>query len=102
VRDDDGAQVWDSFWHPADTMLSGMRITVRAQGRGPPERMLFTSWASATDPSPGRYALGLDPVNPSQAYIWRDGNVPVWRSVSSSPHALPAPLRFASNLFIAK
>ncbi|KAM0860902.1 hypothetical protein ACQ4PT_046244 [Festuca glaucescens] len=80
VRDEDGTEIWDSFWHPSDTMLSGMRITVKAQGRGPPERMLFTSWASATDPSPGRYALGLDPVNPSQAYIWKDGNVPVWRS----------------------
>ncbi|KAM0835258.1 hypothetical protein ACQ4PT_063061 [Festuca glaucescens] len=80
VRDEDGTEIWDSFWHPSDTMLSGMRITVKAQGRGPPERMLFTSWASDTDPSPGRYALGLDPVNPSQAYIWRDGNVPVWRS----------------------
>jgi hypothetical protein len=82
VRDEDGNELWDSFWHPSDTMLSGMRITVKAQGRGPAERMLFTSWASDTDPSPGRYALGLDPVNPSQAYIWKDGNVPIWRSVS--------------------
>ncbi|KQK15837.1 G-type lectin S-receptor-like serine/threonine-protein kinase B120 [Brachypodium distachyon] len=80
VRDVDGTEIWDSFWHPSDTMLSGMRISVNAQGKGPAERMLFTSWASETDPSPGRYALGLDPVNPNQAYIWRDGNVPVWRS----------------------
>uniref|UniRef100_A0ACD5UKT6 Uncharacterized protein n=1 Tax=Avena sativa TaxID=4498 RepID=A0ACD5UKT6_AVESA len=79
VRDEDGTEIWDSFWHPSDTMMSGMRISVHAQAR-PSERMLFTSWASDTDPSPGRYALGLDPVNPSQAYIWRDGNVPVWRS----------------------
>ncbi|CAM0906213.1 unnamed protein product [Alopecurus aequalis] len=50
------------------------------QGRGPSERMLFTSWASETDPSPGRYALGLDPVNPNQAYIWKDGKDPIWRS----------------------
>ncbi|VAH29159.1 unnamed protein product [Triticum turgidum subsp. durum] len=84
VRDVDGTVIWDSFWHPSDTMLSGMRISVnaevRAQVRGPPERMLFTSWASDTDPSPGRFALGLDPANPSQAFIWRDGNVPFWRS----------------------
>ncbi|VAH44981.1 unnamed protein product [Triticum turgidum subsp. durum] len=84
VRDVDGTVIWDSFWHPSDTMLSGMRISVnaevRAQVRGPPERMLFTSWASETDPSPGRFALGLDPANPSQAFIWRDGNVPFWRS----------------------
>lgn len=84
VRDVDATVIWDSFWHPSDTMLSGMRISVnaevRAQVRGPPERMLFTSWASETDPSPGRFALGLDPANPSQAFIWKDGNVPFWRS----------------------
>ena len=89
MRDVDGTVIWDSFWHPSDTMLSGMRISVnaevRAQVRGPPERMLFTSWASDTDPSPGRFALGLDPANPSQAFIWRDGNVPFWRSASPCP-----------------
>ncbi|KAG8099709.1 hypothetical protein GUJ93_ZPchr0013g37784 [Zizania palustris] len=79
VRSDDGT-LWDSFWHPSDTMLSGMRITVRAPGKGPSEQMRFTSWTSETDPSPGRYALGLDPSNSGQAFIWRDGNVTIWRS----------------------
>ncbi|XP_062189246.1 G-type lectin S-receptor-like serine/threonine-protein kinase B120 isoform X2 [Phragmites australis] len=79
VRGEDGV-LWDSFWHPTDTMLSGMRIPVFAPGRGPVERFLFTSWASETDPSPGRYALGLDPHNSGQAYIWKDGNVIIWRS----------------------
>lgn len=79
VRSEDGV-LWDSFWHPTDTILSGMRITLQAPGRGPKERMLFTSWASETDPSPGRYALGLDPGNSGQAYIWKDGNVTYWRS----------------------
>ncbi|KAL6657849.1 hypothetical protein ACP70R_005629 [Stipagrostis hirtigluma subsp. patula] len=82
VRGADGDVLWDSFWHPTDTILSGMRISVQAPGKGPKERMLFTSWASETDPSPGRYSLGLDPDDPahSQAYIWRDGNVKIWRS----------------------
>ncbi|XP_062186878.1 G-type lectin S-receptor-like serine/threonine-protein kinase B120 [Phragmites australis] len=78
VSSEDGP-LWDSFWHPADTILSGMRITERTQGRSPSELMRFTSWASETDPSPGRYALGLD-ANSGQAYIWRDGNVIIWRS----------------------
>lgn len=84
VRSEDGV-LWDSFWHPTDTILSGMRITLQAPGRGPKERMLFTSWASETDPSPGRYALGLDPGNSGQAYIWKDGNVTYWRSASYFP-----------------
>jgi hypothetical protein len=44
--------------------------------------MLFTSWASETDPAPGRYALGLDPAGSGQAYIWRDGNDIYWRFAS--------------------
>ncbi|KAL6856098.1 hypothetical protein ACP4OV_018900 [Aristida adscensionis] len=82
VADGEADPVWDSFWHPTDTMLSGMRISVQTPGRGPRERMLFTSWASETDPSPGRFALGLDPADPthSQAYIWKDGDVKFWRS----------------------
>ncbi|CAD6223546.1 unnamed protein product [Miscanthus lutarioriparius] len=80
VRSEDDAVLWDSFSHPTDTILSGMRITLQTPGRGPKERMLFTSWASETDPSPGRYALGLDPNNSAQAYMWKDGNVTYWRS----------------------
>ncbi|KAG2637577.1 hypothetical protein PVAP13_2NG540900 [Panicum virgatum] len=84
VRSDDGTLSWDSFWHPTDTILSGMQIAVRAPGppgwAGSNERMLFTSWASDTDPAPGRYALGLDPAGSGQAYIWRDGNDIYWRS----------------------
>ncbi|CAN6183741.1 unnamed protein product [Urochloa humidicola] len=82
VRSDDGP-LWDSFWHPTDTILSGMQIAVRSPGppgRGTAERMLFTSWASETDPAPGRYALGLDPRGSGQAYIWRDGSDIYWRS----------------------
>lgn len=84
VRSDDG-RLWDSFWHPTDTILSGMQISVRSPGppgRSTNERMLFTSWASETDPAPGRYALGLDPNGSGQAYIWRDGNDIYWRSAS--------------------
>ncbi|KAJ1291339.1 hypothetical protein BS78_02G309300 [Paspalum vaginatum] len=81
VCSEDGVLLWDSFWHPTDTILSGMRIGLQAPGRGgPKERMLFTSWASETDPSPGRYALGLDPAGSGQAYMWKDGNVTYWRS----------------------
>nr|CAB3454603.1 unnamed protein product [Digitaria exilis] len=83
VSSADGAALWDSFWHPTDTILSGMQISVQSPGppgRSTNERMLFTSWASETDPAPGRYALGLDPSGSGQAYIWRDGNEIYWRS----------------------
>lgn len=86
VRGDEGTDLplWDSFWHPTDTMLPGMEIAVHTpHGRDTSERMLFTSWASETNPAPGRYALGLDPNGSGQAYIWRDGKDIHWRSANS-------------------
>ncbi|KAK3125323.1 hypothetical protein QOZ80_7BG0603350 [Eleusine coracana subsp. coracana] len=76
----DDEVLWDSFAHPGDTMLPGMKIALRTPGKGPKEQMLFTSWASETDPSPGRYALGIDPNGSGQAYIWEDGTAKFWRS----------------------
>ncbi|KAF8669213.1 hypothetical protein HU200_051543 [Digitaria exilis] len=84
VRGDEGTDLplWDSFWHPTDTMLPGMEIAVHTpHGRDTSERMLFTSWASETNPAPGRYALGLDPNGSGQAYIWRDGKDIHWRCI---------------------
>jgi hypothetical protein len=83
VRGDDDV-LWNSLAHPSDTMLPGMKIAVRTPGKGPKEQMLFTSWASTTDPSPGRYALGLDPAGSGQAYIWENGTAKFWRSASCS------------------
>ncbi|GJN32668.1 hypothetical protein PR202_gb21188 [Eleusine coracana subsp. coracana] len=77
----DDEVLWDSFAHPGDTMLPGMKIALRTPGKGPKEQMLFTSWASETDPSPGRYALGIDPNGSGQAYIWEDGTAKFWRFV---------------------
>jgi len=99
VRSEDDAVLWDSFSHPTDTILSGMRITLQTPGRGPKERMLFTSWASETDPSPGRYSLGLDPNSSVQAYIWKDGNVTYWRSASCFSPCFPAHKEKASFFF---
>lgn len=80
----DDEVLWDSFAHPGATMLPGMKIAMRTPGRGPKEQMLFTSWASETDPSPGRYALGLDPAGSGQAYIWENGTAKFWRCASCS------------------
>jgi hypothetical protein len=74
VRGDDDV-LWNSFAHPSDTMLPGMKIAVRTPGKGPKEQMLFT---------PGRYALGLDPAGSGQAYIWENGTAKFWRSASCS------------------
>ncbi|KAL5196922.1 hypothetical protein ABZP36_000434 [Zizania latifolia] len=72
--------VWESFDHPADTFMPGMRIALD-QRNGAFNRTLFTSWRSAGDPAPGNFTLGLDPS--AQLYIWQSQgskNSTYWRS----------------------
>ncbi|TXG47211.1 hypothetical protein EZV62_026505 [Acer yangbiense] len=58
---------WQSFENPTDTYLPGMRVRVnRTMG----DNHAFTSWKSASDPSPGNYTLGVDPHGAPQIIIW--------------------------------
>ncbi|CAA7394614.1 unnamed protein product [Spirodela intermedia] len=68
--------LWQSFDHPGDTFIPGMKITMdRATGA----IQRFISWTSPEDPAPGRYSLGLDPLGSAQIYIW-NGSAIRWRS----------------------
>lgn len=62
-----GKAYWQSFNHPTDTHLPGMRVGVNsALG----ENRVFTSWKSASDPSPGNFTMGVDPQGSPQIVIW--------------------------------
>ncbi|KAH0459307.1 hypothetical protein IEQ34_012121 [Dendrobium chrysotoxum] len=67
--------IWDSFAHPADTFLPGMKILFNKKTDS---RILFRSWRSADDPSTGNYSLGLD--SSAQIFIWEGDSRPRWRS----------------------
>ncbi|KAI9198970.1 hypothetical protein LWI28_025278 [Acer negundo] len=58
---------WQSFEHPTDTYLPGMRVRVNPNTG---DNHAFTSWKSASDPSPGNYTLGVDPRGAPQIIIW--------------------------------
>lgn len=62
--------VWESFAHPTDTFLPGMRVKVTE---------LFTSWRAADDPSTGNFTIGMDPSGTNQIVIW-EGGIKRWRS----------------------
>ncbi|KAL5999621.1 hypothetical protein ACLOJK_037906 [Asimina triloba] len=65
---DSGAVLWESFDHPCDTLLPGMKIGINLRtGRS---RML-TAWRSDDDPAPGIYAFGIDPQDLNQFFVWR-------------------------------
>ena len=68
---------WQSFENPTDAYLPGMKVPVSAsKGK---KNYVFTSWKSATDPSPGNYTMGVDPDSLPQIVIW-EGGKRRWRS----------------------
>ncbi|KAL6844612.1 hypothetical protein ACP4OV_025271 [Aristida adscensionis] len=76
VRSPNGAALWQSFEHPSDTLLPGMKIRVRYSTRAG-ERLV--SWNGPGDPSPGPFSYGGDPATFLQLVLW-NGTRPVMRN----------------------
>jgi len=76
IRSPNGTTLWQSFEHPADTLLPGMKIRVRYRTRAG-ERLV--SWRGPGDPSPGSFSFGADPDRIIQLFLW-NGTRPVMRS----------------------
>ncbi|XP_022727428.1 G-type lectin S-receptor-like serine/threonine-protein kinase At4g03230 [Durio zibethinus] len=62
--------VWQSFLHPTDTFLPGMKIS---------ETLRLTSWKSQHDPSPGRFVFRQD-VERENQYIITNNEMSYWKS----------------------
>jgi hypothetical protein len=60
--------VWQSFDHPTDTLLPGMKLGIDFR-TGLDRRM--TSWRGAGDPSPGEYTFRLDPRGSPELFLYR-------------------------------
>nr|XP_023911302.1 G-type lectin S-receptor-like serine/threonine-protein kinase At1g11330 [Quercus suber] len=71
-----GKIIWESFHHPTDTFLPGMKLSVNLRTN---QKVLYTSWKSPSDPSIGSFSTGMASVNIPEAFIWKDGR-PYWRS----------------------
>ncbi|CAA7029758.1 unnamed protein product [Microthlaspi erraticum] len=67
---------WESFDHPTDTFLPGMKFRANPSTG---ENRTFIPWRSENDPSPGRYSLGIDPIGALEIVIW-EGERRKWRS----------------------
>ncbi|KAF8030039.1 hypothetical protein BT93_E2459 [Corymbia citriodora subsp. variegata] len=67
---------WQSFEHPTDTFLPGMRVRVNSTAG---ENRAFRSWRSSDDPSHGNFSMGVDPREPPQIVIWGQSGRK-WRS----------------------
>lgn len=70
------AAVWQSFDHPTDTFLAGMRIGLDRRRN---LDMYLTSWKTASDPSSGEFSYGMESKGVPQLFLRRAGEV-VYRS----------------------
>ncbi|OWM91352.1 hypothetical protein CDL15_Pgr000296 [Punica granatum] len=86
--------LWQSFNHPTDTMLTGMKVGW--DFKAGMEKQLM-SWKSALDPSLGQFSFKLDPSGFPQGKMF-EGNITRYRSF---PHFGSVHTSF-SSVFILK
>ncbi|XP_021719438.1 G-type lectin S-receptor-like serine/threonine-protein kinase At1g11330 [Chenopodium quinoa] len=72
----EGKNLWQSFNHPTDTALPNMKITVTKSSN---RRKMLQAWNGPSDPSFGRFSVGIDSFAFPQLVIF-DGDQPYWRS----------------------
>ncbi|XP_042373316.1 receptor-like serine/threonine-protein kinase SD1-8 [Zingiber officinale] len=71
-----GYVAWQSYDHPTDTILPGMRFG-RSMTSG--LNLNLTAWTSLSDPTPGDYVMGINMDGVPEEFIWQ-GKRPRWRS----------------------
>ncbi|KAL5547052.1 hypothetical protein UlMin_006739, partial [Ulmus minor] len=67
-----GEILWQSFQHPADTLLPGSVIGFNVKTG---DRYFLTSWKSENDPSPGNFTFGIAQKKPPEAVVWNGSSV---------------------------
>jgi hypothetical protein len=65
-----GGVVWQSFDHPSDTLLPGMKLGIDFRAAPVLDRYM-NSWRGAGDPSPGEYSFRLDPRGSPEFFLYR-------------------------------
>nr|XP_011467685.1 PREDICTED: G-type lectin S-receptor-like serine/threonine-protein kinase CES101 [Fragaria vesca subsp. vesca] len=71
-----GNVIWESFDHPTNTLLPGMKLGMNVKAG---ENWTISSWFSDQIPAPGAFRLGIDPGSNNQLIIWRRDEV-YWSS----------------------
>lgn len=68
--------IWQSFQHPTDSVLPNMRFSFNKNSE---LRRGLQAWRTPSDPSVGRFSVGINSFGIFQIFIW-DGDRPYWRS----------------------
>ncbi|CAL5062993.1 unnamed protein product [Urochloa decumbens] len=89
VRSPDGAApLWQSFDHPTDTFIPGMKVGLRRRARTGDvvDGWRIVSWKGPGDPSPGTFSYGMDPDTYLQLMLWNGTRV-YWRTPAWTGYA---------------
>ncbi|KAL5546960.1 hypothetical protein UlMin_006647 [Ulmus minor] len=71
-----GQDLWESFFHPGDTLLVGAVMGFNIING---DKFELSSWKSNTDPSHGNFTAGISQQSPPEVFIW-NGQIRHWRS----------------------
>ncbi|RCV12842.1 hypothetical protein SETIT_2G300100v2 [Setaria italica] len=101
VRTPNGTTLWQSFDHPTDTFLPGMKIWIKSSNHRErhAERMVV-SWKGPDDPSPGSFTYGADP-NTSLHAPWTGFTVDGEYQVNSSAYIYVAIVNTEEDTYIS-
>uniref|UniRef100_K3ZZR5 non-specific serine/threonine protein kinase n=1 Tax=Setaria italica TaxID=4555 RepID=K3ZZR5_SETIT len=71
--------LWQSFDHPTDTFIPGMKVGLRRRTRDDGvDGWRIVSWKGPGDPSPGSFSYGMDPNTSLQLLLWNGTRI-YWR-----------------------
>ncbi|KAK6946795.1 LOW QUALITY PROTEIN: S-locus glycoprotein domain [Dillenia turbinata] len=76
LLDSNSQRLWQSFHHPTDTLIQGMKLGYNKQTG---ETWSLLSWKNDADPGSGSYSLQPDPNQTSQFFIMQ-GSTIYWTS----------------------
>ncbi|XP_059282338.1 receptor-like serine/threonine-protein kinase SD1-8 isoform X2 [Lycium ferocissimum] len=73
LRHGESNKLWQSFQHPTDTLIPGMRLSFnKISGL----RTVINSWKSNQDPQPGNFSFGIDSTEGrTRFYIWKHNGI---------------------------
>ncbi|KAA8535060.1 hypothetical protein F0562_030063 [Nyssa sinensis] len=80
--------IWESYDHPTDTWLPGMKLGWFDLKSSKPQKRFLTSWRSPEAPHPGIFTLGVDINNTKQLVIWKRGEIGAGQIVLLSENSL--------------
>uniref|UniRef100_A0A0E0KVP1 non-specific serine/threonine protein kinase n=1 Tax=Oryza punctata TaxID=4537 RepID=A0A0E0KVP1_ORYPU len=93
LRLPNGTTIWQSFDHPTDTLLMGMRFLVSYKAQ---VAMRFIAWKGPDDRSTGDFSISRDPSSNLQVFLW-NGTRPYCRFIRPNNMWSPV-LPYSSSL----